>query len=52
MEQASKTSWLLKEYLTEPMLATAEVLPDNFRTSAEVLPDKWHCRQAMTVKWR
>ena len=21
-------------------------------TSAEVLPDKWHCRQAMAVKWR
>ena len=40
------------EVLPDNFRTSAEVLPDNFRTSAKVLPDKWHCRQAMTVKWR
>jgi len=40
------------EVLLDNCRTTAKVLPDNFRTSAEVLPDKWHCHQAMTVKWR
>ena len=40
------------EVLLDNFRTTAEVLPDNFRTIAEVLPDKWHCHQAMAVKWR
>ena len=32
--------------------STAGQLPKYCRTTFRQLPDKWHCCQAMTVKWR